>query len=339
MTTAERIHEITSRMTSFPELRIHRSDLLAELLKLQEEICKETFNGVHVENSKLRIWDVQAHLDKLNEERGHMADEELRTFKKGCRILAKEISSEITGSAGEYKAARSLEIIRCKKRILRNIEFTADERRAELDFIVFNEKAIFIIEVKNPQKDIYIDERGNYCRAGNAMLFDKNIGESMNTKSYLLRKALMGAGYEDPNIQSIVVFTNNNIHVENRFKHIDIAYLSALPHIIEKYEGAPLYSLSDIERMADIVQAAACNEAYPIPFDVNQFKKDFATLMAKLEGYEFEDDKEADRYPEFPKETKKSRVTPLNIITTVGMFVSLGTIIASLIYNKQRDDF
>ena len=80
MTTTERIQELTSRMTSFPELRVHRSDLLAELLKLQEEVCNETFNGIHAENSKLRLWDVQAHLEKLNEERGHIADAELQTF-------------------------------------------------------------------------------------------------------------------------------------------------------------------------------------------------------------------------------------------------------------------
>ena len=336
MTTTERIQELTSRMTSFPELRIHKSDLLAELLKLQEEVCNETFNDIHAENSKLRIWDVQAHLEKLNEERGHIADAELQTFKEGCRIVSNEISAEITGNAGEYKAARSLEIIRCKKRILRNIEFTSDDRRTELDFIVFTEKAIFIVEVKNPQKDIYIDERGNYCRVSNAMHFDKNIGESMNNKSYLLRQALKGAGYEEPNIQSVVVFTNNNIHVENRFKHIDIAYLSALPHIIEKYEGDPLYTITDIERMADSVQAASCKESYPLPFDVNQFKKDFATLMAKLEGYEFEEEKEADRYSEFPKETKKSSVNPMNIITTIGMFMSLTGMIASIVYNTTK---
>ena len=335
MTTTERIHEITSRMTSFPEPQIHRSALLAELLKLQAELCNETFNDIHAENSKLRLWDVQAHLEKLNEERGHVADVELRTFKKGCKIVSGAISSEIIGSAGEYKAARCLDIIRCNKRILRNIEFSADDRRTELDFIVFTEKAIFILEVKNPQKDIYIDERGNYCRAGNATNFDKNIGESMNNKAYLLRQALINAGYEEPNIQSVVVFTNNNIHVENRFPHIDITYLSALPHIIEKYEGDSLYTITDIERMANSVQAAACKEAYPLPFDVNQFKTDFATLMAKLEDYDYGEEKDINRYSKFPPK-KKSRVTPLNVIATVGIFVSLTAAIASIVHKKVK---
>ena len=132
------------------------------------------------------------------------------------------------------------------------------------------------------------------------------------------------------------MFTNNNIHVENRFKHIDIAYLSALPHIIEKYEGDSRYTVTDIERMADSVQAASYKESYPLPFDVNQFKKDFATLMTKLEGYEFEEEKEADRYSEFQKETKKSSVNPMNIITTIGMFMSLTGMIASIVYNKAK---
>lgn len=289
MTTTERINEILTAMPSFPEPVIHKSLLQAELFKLQSEMVAVTYNGTHAENSNLRIWDVEDHLIKLNAERGYIADEELFPFKEGCKEICNAIKAEISGNAGEYRAARSIEIVRCKKHVLKNIEFTSEDRRTELDFIVFTEKAVFVLEVKNPSKDIYIDARGNYCRVGNSMTFDKNIGESMNNKVFLLRQVLVNAGFENPNIKSLVVFTNNNINVENHFDFLEIAYLSDLPHKIEKYDGPDLYTDEDVSRMVASVENAACKELYPLPIDINQFKLNFATLVAKLEGYTMEE--------------------------------------------------
>lgn len=355
MTTTERIHEIVSAMTSFPENYIHKSELQAELFKLQEELVTATFNGFHAENAKLRIWDVENHLRNLNEERGHIADEELDTFVEGCKVLSNVIRAEITGNAGEYKAARSLEIVRTKKQVLRNIEFKSDDRRTELDFIVFTEKAIFIIEVKNPQKDIYIDERGNYCRVSDTMHFDKNIGECMNNKMFLLRQVLCDAGYENPNIQSLLVFSNNNINVENHFEHINIAFLSSLPHIIEKCEGSVLYTDNDISKMVECVTAASCKEAYPLPFDVAKFKQDFAILIAKLEGYQIENEavaelvdenleeiitgKTTDANVKLAKKTsscKKNSPFNMTIVATLGAIISVTGLVAGCIYHTVK---
>lgn len=60
------------------------------------------------------------------------------------------IKSEFSGNAGERKAFWSIDTIRCKKTLLKNVEFRNGEHRTELDGIVFTDKAIFVIEVKNP---------------------------------------------------------------------------------------------------------------------------------------------------------------------------------------------
>jgi len=351
MTTTERIHEIVSAMTSFPTELIHKSSLQAELLKLQEELVTATYNGNHAENAKLRVWDVVNHLKKLNEEREYVADEELAIFVDGCKLLSNAIHAEITGNAGERKAARSLEIVQSKKHVLRNIEFKSDDRRTELDFIVFTEKAIFIIEVKNPQKDIYIDERGNYCRVSDEMHFDKNIGENMNDKTYLLRQALSAAGYESLNIQSMVLFTNNKINVDNHFEHIQIAFLSDLPHKIEKYNGANLYTDVDIAKMVECVTSRACKESYPLPFDIDKFKYDFATLVAKLEGYSFEIEPHSESITKTSVEQcedtdaivsqikmyrKKPNHINLAVIAAVGAAFSAIALIASSLYRTAK---
>lgn len=58
------------------------------------------------------------------------------------------IKSEFSGNAGERKAFWSIDTIRCKKTVLKNVEFRNGEHRTELDGIVFTVKAIFVIEVR-----------------------------------------------------------------------------------------------------------------------------------------------------------------------------------------------
>ena len=342
MTINERIHEIVSGMTSFPEDTIQKSALQSELLKLQSEMVAVTYNDIHAENAKLRIQDVERHIEKLNEERHCLTEDELKAFMESCKTVCMTLIAEINGNSGEFKAARSLEVIRSKKHILRNIEFASEDRRTELDFIVLTKKGIFIIEVKNPQRDIYIDERGNYCSVGKTMVFDKNIGECMNNKEFLLRQALSAAGFEDSHITSFVVFTNFNIQVENRFEHITKAYLSDLPHLIEKHESGIVYTEDELAAMVEGINAAACKESYPLPFDVAKFKTDFATIIAKLEGYTFEKEAEAEIPEEKAHAFKKSEAKGSSSARSkdkraggkvaVGMSISFAALLAGGIY-------
>ena len=283
MTKENRIKEIIEAIKAFRKALYYKPELLPEYLELQKELINLTFNDVHAENGRLRIWDVENHFEKLNEEYGHVADKELKDFKEMSKNICNAIKSEFSGGAGEFKAFRSLETLRCKHKIMKNIEFRSGDHRTEIDAIVFTEKAIFIIEVKNPHLDIYIDERGNYCRIGNTMHHDCDIGTKMNDKEYLLREALKDSGYSEAEIVSLVVFTNSNIQVENRYKYITTCFLGNLPRIIEGYEGGMIYNDSIISTMMESVSNAECKEAYPPEFDMKQYKYLFANLMATLE--------------------------------------------------------
>lgn len=278
-----RCHEIMAHITAFNKEAYHKADLLPELLELQKQLVYLVFNVTHAEFSSLRIWDVERHLEQMNESCNHPADALLMKVEDKCKLICNMIKSEFSGNAGERKAFWSMDTIRNKKEVLKNVELQSGNHRTELDGIVFTESAVFIIEVKNPGKDIYIDERGNYCRVGTTMHFDKNIGERMNEKAYLLKKTLTNSGITDPVIESIVVFTNNTIRVDNNYPYINTCFLSDMPHIIEQYSNGSHYSDADIRRMVDTVKAAQCHEAYPIPIDMGSFKRDFASLLAILE--------------------------------------------------------
>lgn len=283
MARKNRTKEILSSMHSFSEGKYPKKKLLPEYFELQKEMINLTFNDDHAENGKLRIWDVENHLEKLNEECGHVANEELKAFKEDSKIFCNLIKSELSGNAGEYKAFRSLETLRCKNKIMKNIEFKSGDHRTEIDAIVFTEKAVFIIEVKNSLRDIYIDERGNYFRISDIMHLDCNIGEKMNDKIYLLREALKPAGYSNANIVNLLVFTNSTMQVDNKYEYITTCFLGNLPHIIEEYDGKPIYSDSSISAMMESVTNAECKEAYPIEMDMDLYKYHFANLMATLE--------------------------------------------------------
>lgn len=73
MTNEKRVNEIVSQITAFSKDTYNKSEFLPELLKLQKELIDLTFNA---ENGDLRLWDVERHLRKMNDERGHVADNE-----------------------------------------------------------------------------------------------------------------------------------------------------------------------------------------------------------------------------------------------------------------------
>ena len=68
MTIQNRVNEILDQMTAFSKESYTKEEYLPELLKLQSEIVRLTFNDEHDEEAKLRLWDVSDHLKMMNTE-------------------------------------------------------------------------------------------------------------------------------------------------------------------------------------------------------------------------------------------------------------------------------
>lgn len=333
MNNTARKAEIIGAMPSFAKDLCSKAELLPEMFQLQTDLVNVTFNDEHAGKAQLRIWDVYNHLAALNQERGNVADELLAQFGEGCKIISNCISGEISGNRGESKALRSIETVRTKHVVLRNVELALEDRRTEIDIVVFTGEAVFLVEVKNPMRDIIIDERGNYSRISNdQVLFDKNIGEKMNDKVYLLRRVLQTAGIEDPNVVSLVVFTNNNISVTNQYPFIQHCYLSSLPHLIDGYNGETIYGYDLVGHMVECVKNAQCTGSYPVPLDVNQFKQDFAELLTILEETPVKDEQQEEMALQEGKATPVHTVQvsftdliPAMVLGPVGGLVVWGT--------------
>lgn len=278
-----RANEITSTMKSFSKDKYQKSELLTEMFALQQEIVGLTFNGEHASVADLKIWDVEKHLEQLNQDCGNVADEELQRFKEGSKTLCNLIKAEISGNRGEAKAFRALQHIRSKNIMLKNVELSDGDRHTELDAIVVTPDVITIVEVKNTAKDIFIDENGDYYRTGEYLRWDCNIAEKMALKEDLLKKVLADDGIKDIQIRNIVVFTDNRIEVRNKYFGIRTCFVSQLAYIIDGFKSSTNMNEQRMERIEEVIKEAESKEAYPFDFDVAQYKMDFATLMAILE--------------------------------------------------------
>lgn len=245
----------------------------------------------------------------MNEERGHAADDELAKFVNSSKVVCNNISAELSGNEGEQKVFRILEKLGCQNGILHNVELEFDGRRTEIDAIVFTNHAVFIIEIKNGKKNIFIDENGELYRIGNSMHHDGNIAHKMRERETMLRKALERAGMEHLKIFSILTSSNKNIDVESKYHQINIYPSNYLTSFIEKFKSNEWYSYETICTMMEAVTEVKCPDEYQMSIDMTEFKRDFAVLMAKLEAAE-----EATNEPETVQE--ESREPEIIIDTT-----------------------
>lgn len=284
MTQVAREEEIVSSITSFNKTYYQKCELLPELLSLQNDLVNLTFKDNNPMNGKLRIWDVESFLDQMNVKKGHVADATISRFKDESKSVCNLIRSEMSGNAGENITFERLKKITSTNRIIKNLELNSNHGRTELDFVVLTKKGIYVIEVKNTKRHIIIDENGNYYRTGRYLKFDSNIGMKMLEREELLKSILAEHGYVNNKITSVVVFTNNRIEVENKDKELRTIYAGPLPYIIDDEKGMDIYSDYDIQQIESAFESERCKESYPLGIDVQQYKKDFATIMVQLDS-------------------------------------------------------
>lgn len=290
----ERINEIKNSIQSFKKNEYLKVELVEELEKLEEEIIEMTFNKRHIEEGNLKLWNVEKHLEDLNERLNHVADKELQDFKEKSSALINEIKKFKSGNKGERYVAKYLETLKCPNIVLQNIELSKDTHKAEIDFIVLTEKAVYILEVKNTNKNVIIDEKGNFIKIGRETLYERPIGENMNEKEYLLRDILDKMGYKSPEIKNFVVFTNSQINVENKCSFIEHTFISCLANIIYSNKDKKKYSYREMKKMANRIIESEVKQTYSPSFDVIAFKESYARLMAtleaKLKGIKYDDE-------------------------------------------------
>lgn len=286
MNKTERYEKLMQLMSPCSKELYYKDEVQSELMGLKKVILNCTYNEEHAENMRLELGDVLRHLREKNDERGNVAGEYLDSLEIECEKFDAMLGREVAGNAGEVQAFRSLETMTSQNITFHNLELCNGENRGELDAVVITSKAVFLIEVKNSSHDMVIDAKGNYYRARGYMNMDYNIGEKVNNKAFLLRNALESAVKEmgkELKVVNYVVFANSRINVTNRYKYLSTCFLSQLPHMIDDFKSADIYTDEDMSIIGNALKDAEQKKAYPLDMDVKKLKHDFAMVMALLE--------------------------------------------------------
>ena len=282
MNTA-RIDELVTSMKSFSRTAYHRTEVLPELLALQQEFVTATPWGIGVDASGYKLYNVANRLVELNDQCDGIATEAVESFIEGSKRICDLIRAEISGNRGETIAFNSLSSLSSPHYILRNIELQDSTGRTEIDILVITPKAIFIIEVKNTSRNIFIDPDGNYYRTGDYLRWDSQIAEKTKSREYFLRQVLLGIGIDAPNIINLIVFTNPRIEVCNKYRALTTCFPNMLSFMIEGYKGEQRYNEESMREMMMAVERSRHPECYPSELNIPKIKLDYANALATIE--------------------------------------------------------
>lgn len=289
-----------TQIKAFSKEHYHKSEILQELLSYQQEVAVMAMGEEHKE---VKFFELIKFFESENERFGGALTDSLEKFRKDSLMLDNLIKAEISGSIGENKAFYSLEKLRCNNRVIKNLELGNDNSVTELDAVVITNKGIFIIEVKNTHKDVFIDANGDFYRNGKYQKFDSNIVNKMQVKESLLREKLDALGYSNIKIFPVIVFTNKFIEVQNKRRGLKTCFLNQLPYIIDDWVSFENLSDNDIGAIETALSEVAFSSTFPMQFDTEAVKENFIALMNDLN-------------------TVKNRPAKSNIFKNIGQFLS-----------------
>lgn len=263
--------------------------LVQQLKRFQDLTIKVVFEETHAE--VLDYKDMMAHLKTQAERYELLNMPELSELQKGMNALARRIRGLERGRLGELYGSRALQRVHGKKLILSNISLELEGEFAECDFIAITPKGLFIIEAKHNATDMVITESGNYVRAdGKRPAKIYNIGQSMNSKNYILTQKL-GAVLEKSGkelnvpIQNIILFTNNYAQIIDNYHYEKVCFCSNLPHFIDEFEGnGNLLSDADMEVLAKIIREENIILDYPVEVNAAKIRSNLADVLVALES-------------------------------------------------------
>ena len=271
---------MTNQIKAFSKESYHKSEILPELLSYQQEVAVIAMGEEHKDT---HFSELIKYFENENEQLGGALKSSLEKFRKDSLMIDNLIKSEISGYNGETKAFQSLGKLKCNHRIIKNMELCNDTLRTEIDAVVITEKGIFIIEVKNTQKNVFIDETGDFYRTSKYQKFDSNIADKMQIKETLLREKLDALGYSGIRIFPVVVFTNKYIEVQNKRRGLKTCFSSQLPYIIDDWKSFEYLTNSDLDIIEKELTDTVASATFPMQFDTDSVKNNFIELMNNLE--------------------------------------------------------
>ena len=256
------------------------AEIIEKCEELQEAMAKAVFEKTHAENMRSR--DLLLHFDALAKEYNLRDTDLYRSFSAHARELGYTIGTYKKGMKGEKIARRALKLLSFDQgvKILYNVELEDEDAQAEYDAIAITTYGLFVVEVKNWDDDMKINEKGLLTRKDGSVTYD--IPGRMGVKEALLREILKE--HFPKQYYSLLVFPQENVKVEDHYHKIPLTFGGSATHEIRAFskQGKTL-SEQDINNIAKLISSAHKEQRGSCPVNCKQLKEDFSNLMAKIE--------------------------------------------------------
>lgn len=302
-----RVNELRQLLQFDYEQNYYPEELI-EVLEDFSKACVDAFFAErHADNMQYTFRDLRHYLyDKGIEFLGEGC-EEINKFKSISKDFETYLFGLQRGRAGELHAKWALESLRIDNIIIPNVELRKENNKVEIDYVVITPKHIYQIEVKNPAFDVVVDADGNYYKAGQKLRPEYNVGIKNNYKDMLLREAIGNVGIPDGakkvKVEDIFMIANNQSNLDCRYKYIKKCNEATLPHIIDECSDPDIYTIEQMEEIAETIRKRMVHEKYPINFDMKELIESLVTITSMIENASQEkmvyvSDINADKEPE-----------------------------------------
>lgn len=251
---------------------------------LQQGLVKPMKEGIYekVHAEYMRDKDVLPHISRLAEEYGLKEMEAYKRFESNMNELGYTIGSFIKGIKGERTARKLLKLISFDKnvKILYNMALADADAQAEYDAIVITPYGLFVVEAKNWDGEVHIDESGILTRIDTKVKYDL-LGR-MCVKEGLLREYL---GDIFPcKYQSMLLVANENADVQDECKQIPVCCGGSIVYRIRSFdEGEEILTASQINDIVERINNHHKEQRTLCKVNCEEIVEDYAFLMAAIE--------------------------------------------------------
>lgn len=157
-----------------------------------------------------------------------------------CEKTAREDEIREAGEFGEHKASAAIKkVLKDGDYLFRNVEFSYENRKAELDCVVVNRYGVFITEVKNyvgelsGKEDDGVWKKYKYKRNGIYVKTVKNPIHQVKRQVYLLSKYLKSNGI-NVWVKGHAILVNGNSPVKSEYILSNIDEIDKVIHTQDK---------------------------------------------------------------------------------------------------------
>jgi len=268
------------------ETELYKNEELPAFVSFSDALIRTIMVREHADH--LNIRNLSYYLRDQAEHMGLSNDRDISYTVDQIERLSKKIRALKRGAAGEAQANRAMFGINAPNRILKNLEFTVDGMYFELDTIVINQSGVCVVEVKNFQRDLLIDETGNLVAVDDPDVTYFNIRTKLNNGAAVVRRIIENAfpGNEKflamtEKIPVVLLSTGGQItDVCDEFTITDCDNIAA---ILNHLPCSQPLTRNEIIELACAIEKASETRKYPIHYDYVRVAKAFAIAVAKLE--------------------------------------------------------